>query len=85
MTVPFELIQVQAEGIAPDQLVWRRYRRPTPGVVEYFLDINPEIARGFRDSPFLPVGAVVKMPIFKEYLGKGQPSLMQQVRLYGRG
>lgn len=80
----FELIEVQGDNITASQIVWRRYRVPARGVLEIFLDMNPEIATHFRESPFLPVGAVVRMPIIPAIL-QGKAPLIEQVRLYGTG
>lgn len=56
----FETVVVQGEGITVDLLVWRRYRRPIPGMVEKVLAMNPGLA---ARGPILPLGEVVRLPI----------------------
>lgn len=53
-------ITVESDGFTVDMLIWRRYRRPMPGLLEQTLDINPGLA-GL--GPILPVGTVVLLPI----------------------
>jgi len=55
-----EKITVRGDGITLDLLLWRKYRRKTPGLVERTLEMN----RGLADSgTFLPVGTVVTLPV----------------------
>lgn len=68
----FELIEVAGENITADLLVWRRYRRPAPGIVEIMVDANPQISYVHRYTPFLPPGLFVRMPIDPDLLA-GQP------------
>jgi phage tail protein X len=43
-----------------DNIIWRRYRRQTPGLLERTLDINPGLA---ALGPFIPHGTVILLPI----------------------
>jgi phage tail protein X len=70
----FELVQIVGEGVTADLLVWRRYRRPAPGILEIMLDANPQLAYVHRFTPFLPPGIYVRVPIDPDILaGKPQP------------
>lgn len=55
-----EIITVQGDEISVDLIVFRRFRRPMPGLVERILDLNPGLA---ELGPYLPVGTVVEIPI----------------------
>lgn len=57
-----ETILVRTEGLTLDQLVWRKYRRPIPGLVEQVLELNPGVA---QLGPMLPVGTAVRLPILQ--------------------
>lgn len=60
MSQIFETITVEGEFIAVSLLVWRRFKRPMPGLVEQILDINT----GLADlGPYIPVGTPVTIPI----------------------
>ena len=55
-----EAVTVQGDGITLSLLVWRRFRRPMPGLVEQILDLN----RGLTSlGTVLPVGTVVMIPV----------------------
>jgi phage tail protein X len=43
-----------------DNLIWRRYRRQTPGLAEKTLALNPGLA---AFGPFIPNGTVIMLPI----------------------
>lgn len=60
MTDSIESIVVRGDDLTVPLLVWRRFKRPMPGLVEAILDSNPGLA-GL--GPFLPFGTVVNMPI----------------------
>lgn len=71
----FELFRVTTEYTTADLLCWRRYRRRAPGIVEIFLDTNPQLSIVHRQTPFIPPGTVVRMPIDPDLiLGKPPPS-----------
>ncbi|WP_194094675.1 tail protein X [Marivivens aquimaris] len=59
MTDKTETITVRTDQTTVSMLVWRRYRRPMPGLVERILALNI----GLASSPFIPVGTEVVMPI----------------------
>lgn len=48
-----EIIKVISEYTTLDLLLWRRFKRDVPGLVEKTLAANPGLA---RLGPFLPVG-----------------------------
>ena len=55
-----ERVTVEGDLISVSLLVWRRFKRPMPGLVEAILDRNP----GLADlGPYLPLGTLVEMPI----------------------
>lgn len=59
MTEKTETITVRTDQTTVSMLVWRRYRRPMPGLVERILALNV----GLASTPFVPVGTEVVMPI----------------------
>ncbi len=59
----YELYRVTGEYVTVDLLVWRRYKKRAPGIVEAMMDCNPQISRVHRTTPFLPVGMYVRIPI----------------------
>jgi phage tail protein X len=56
------IIKVAGEDISVDLLIWRKYKRPMPGLLEQVLDINPGLA---ALGPILPIGTFVKLPNVK--------------------
>ena len=55
-----ETYVVDGDGVSIDLIVWRRYRRRTPGLVEQVYALN----YGLADlGPLLPRGTVVKIPL----------------------
>jgi P2-like prophage tail protein X len=56
----YERIVIEGEGLTLSLLVWRRFRRPMPGLVERVLDENRHLA---DLGPILPLGTEVLMPI----------------------
>lgn len=62
MTIATQEIVVTSEGVSVDLVVWQRYRRPMPRLLEQTLDINPGLA-GL--GPILPIGTRFKLPIAK--------------------
>ena len=59
MTAQNETYVVEGE-VMLDAIIWRRYRRPTPGLLERTLDVNPGLA---ALGPFIPRGTVILLPI----------------------
>lgn len=78
----FELINVAGDYITCDLLVWRRYRRRAPGVLELLLDANPHLAIIHKTTPFLPVGTPVRLPIDPDLLS-GRAPPVEFVKIYG--
>jgi phage tail protein X len=78
----FEFLTVQGEGITADLIIWRRYRTRTRGAVEALLDLNPQLARLHRESPFIPVGTQIRIPIDFDML-KGRPKPLEQDVVWG--
>ena len=55
-----ETITVEGEFITVSLIVWRRFKRPLPGLVEEIFDRNPGLA---ARGDFLPVGTTFLLPI----------------------
>jgi phage tail protein X len=53
------IVKVAGEGISVDLLIWRKFKRSMPGLLEQVLDVNPGLA---ALGPILPIGTVVKLP-----------------------
>lgn len=77
----FELVQIMGEGVTADLLVWRRYRRPAPGILEIMLDNNPQLAYVHRFTPFLPPGTYVRIPIDPDIMS-GKPQMQASAGLW---
>lgn len=60
MTQTIEAITIQGEAITASLLVWRRFKRPMPGLVERVYALNPRLA---LVGPVLPVGTVLRLPV----------------------
>lgn len=58
-----ELYVVQGDYATVDLIVWQRYRRRAPGVVERTLEDNPHLSVAHRTSPFVPPGTFLRLPI----------------------
>lgn len=55
-----ETVTVEGDGLTVSTIVWRRFKRPMPGLVEAIYDLNP----GLADlGQTLPVGTIFEMPI----------------------
>ena len=55
-----ETVTVEGDGLTVSTIVWRRFKRPMPGLVEAIYDLNP----GLADlGQTLPVGTIFDMPI----------------------
>jgi phage tail protein X len=80
--LPYETIVVKGEGITPSLLVWRRYKRRALGIVEQLLEMNPEVPGMLMQSPFLPVGTIIKVPIDQRILNGG-PVTTATVKVWG--
>ena len=55
-----ETVTVGGDGLTLSLIVWRRFHRPMPGLVEQILDLNPGLA---DQGDVLPVGVSFDMPI----------------------
>ena len=75
MSEVIERIIVEGDGITVSLLVWRRFRRPMPGLLEQILDRNPGLA-GARVE--LPIGTVLDIPVPTPR----EPQLLDPVRLW---
>lgn len=82
MIASWETVIVQGERITADLLIWRRYRREAPGMLEAMLDANPDLARVHKFGPFLPIGLTVLIPIDRDILS-GRPPFGASISLYG--
>lgn len=60
MTVVTEPITVTSENVTLSLIVWRRFKKAMPGLVEQTLELNPALA---DLGPFLPVGTTFNLPI----------------------
>jgi phage tail protein X len=55
-----ETVTVEGDALTVSLIVWRRFHRPMPGLVEQIYDMNP----GLADlGQTLPVGITFDMPI----------------------
>ncbi|SDB57496.1 tail protein X [Bauldia litoralis] len=75
MTSIVETVTVEGEYLTVSLIVWRRFRRPMPGLVEAIHDINPGLA-GL--GAWLPVGTTFDMPIPTPR----EPVILDPVRLW---
>ena len=55
-----ETVTIEGEAITASLLIWRRFKRPMPGLVERLYELNPRLT---LVGPFLPLGTVVRLPI----------------------
>ena len=60
MSEAIEEVTVEGEGLTLSLIVWRRFHRPMPKLVEKIVDRNPGLA---ELGPILPVGTRFDMPI----------------------
>jgi phage tail protein X len=67
----YELVTIAGDALTLDLLIWRRYRTPYPGILEAALDANPHLAKIHKETPFLPPGTQVRIPIDTDVI-KGQ-------------
>lgn len=60
MTTLTETVEVKTNGTTVPLLIWRRFRRPMPGLADRIYELNP----GLADlGPFLPLGTTFDMPV----------------------
>lgn len=55
-----ERVTVEGDGLTVSLIVWRRFRRPMPGLVEAIYAANRELA---ESGPYLPFGTQFDMPV----------------------
>ena len=55
-----EAVTVQGDDLSVSLIVWRRFRRPMPGLVERIYALNRELA---ESGPYLTPGATFLMPV----------------------
>ena len=60
MTDITERITVEGDGLTVSLLVWRRFHRAMPGLVERIYAMNPGLA---AHGPTLPLGTSVLLPV----------------------
>lgn len=60
MTNLVETITAKGDFLTVPLIVWRRFRRPMPGLVEAIFAMNRELSEA---GPYLPIGTTFKMPI----------------------
>lgn len=82
MPITYEYVEIKAENVTPDSLVFRRYKRRAPGILALFEEVNPRIMPALKVGPFIPVGTVVAIPIDSAIL-KDEPTVVSAPRLWG--
>jgi len=75
MSEVIERIVVEGDGVTLSLLVWRRFRRPMPGLVETILDRDPGLA---ALGPLLPVGTAFDLLVPTPR----SPQLLDPIRLW---
>ena len=70
-----EPVTVQGDFVTVSLIVWRRFRRPLPGLVEQTYDMNPGLG---ELGAFLPVGATFDMPVPTPR----EPAILDPIRLW---
>lgn len=56
----YEPVTIEGEGITVSLLIWRRFKRPMPGLAEQVYDLNVGLA---ELGPYLPLGTELLLPI----------------------
>jgi phage tail protein X len=80
--VTYETVIIADDRLLPDALIWRRYKYPAPGATEMFLDINPHLRHALAQSPYLPVGVSVLIPVIASIVQR-RPTEGKTVRPFG--
>jgi len=62
-----EFLTVKNDLTTLDLLIWRRFKRDVPGLVEQTMDLNQNLADG---PVYLPIWTVVKVPVPKAATAK---------------
>lgn len=71
-----ETIIIRDDQATVDLILYRRFKRPMPGLFERVLDLNRDVA---EFGPFLPVGFALVIPIDAP---NGTPAETPAVRLW---
>lgn len=71
----FEIFTVPSVGLSLSQIIWRRYRRAAPGIIEPVLNANPGL---YAVADELTPGMKIKLPVVA-----GEPPREQPVTLWG--
>ena len=72
MITGWELHRITSENVTADTVIWSRYKRRAPGILEAFLDGNPQLSVVHRSTPFIPPGTYVRIPIDQDLI-QGRP------------
>ena len=75
MSEVIERVTVEGDRLTVSLLVWRRFRRPMPGLLEQILDRNPGLAGAGVE---LPIGTVLDIPVPTPR----EPQLLDPIRLW---
>jgi phage tail protein X len=75
MSKVIERITVEGDAVTLSLLVWRRFRRPMPGLVETTVDRNPGLA---NLGAILPVDTVIDLHVPTPR----EPQLLDPIRLW---
>ena len=60
MSTVTETVTVEGDALTISLIVWRRFKRPMPNMVDAILDANP----GLADlGPILPLGTIFEMSV----------------------
>jgi phage tail protein X len=70
-----EPVTVEGEFITVSLIVWRRFKRPMPGLVEQIHDINPGLA---VLGAYLPVSTTFDVPV----PAPREPAILEPIRLW---
>jgi phage tail protein X len=70
-----EPVTVEGEFITVSLIVWRRFKRAMPSLVEQILDLNPGLG---ALGPFLPVGTTFEIPVPTPR----EPAMLEPVKLW---
>ncbi len=76
-----ESVTVSGDLVSVPLIVWRRFGRPVPGLVETIYDINP----GLADlGPYPPPGTVFQMPVTETTGGASGagPEILAPIKLW---
>ena len=75
MSEIIEPVTVEGEFITVSLIVWRRFRRPMPGLVEQIYHMNPGLS---ELGAFLPIGTTLDMPVPTPR----EPAILDPVKLW---